>query len=384
MPPIPHRLSLFAALLCLSLGAVAQEQSTLPSVTVTEVVAAEMIDRVPVSGTLVPRDEVLVYPQVTGSTIDTLLVDVGDMVAAGDILARLNDQTLAAQAAQAVAEYARAKAAIGQAQSQITSAMATATRTTAALDRAQRLLSAGTTTQVSLDQALADSQLADAAVASSRDGLAVAQAQLQQVQAQLDIANLNLARATLHAPVSGLISARNGQIGAIAASGGEPIFRIITGGVIEVEAEVIETALGQITLGATAELSIAGLGTVRGTVRRLTPTVDPVTRLGKIRITTDTGDGLRAGVFVSGWIIVQQGISPAVPTTAVLTDAGGTHVLVVKDGVLEKRPVLAGLIWNDLREILEGAVVGETVVAKAGSFFGDGDRVNPIAAGVTP
>ncbi len=356
-------------------------EPTIASVSVASVVEAEMIGRIAVSGTLVPREEVLIYPQVNGSTIDTLAVDVGDNVSAGDVLATLNASTLTAQLAQAKAEYARAEASVGQAQSQITSATASATRAAAALDRAQRLIEAGTTTQPVLDQALADSQTADAAVASSRDGLAVAEAQLQQAQAQLDIAELNLERATLRAPVDGLISARNGQIGAIAASGGEPIFRMITDGVVEVEAEVIETALGQISQGDTADLSVAGVGEVAGTVRRISPTVDPVNRLGTIRIEPANQAGLRSGVFTSGWIITEMRMALAVPASAVLTDAGGTFVLVVAGGILEKRPVVAGLIWNDLREIVEGVTAGETLVAKAGSFFGDGDTINPILPG---
>ena len=356
----------------------AQKNATPASVTVATVAMAEMIGRVPVSGTLVARQEVLIYPQVNGSTIDTLEVDVGDVVNAGDVLATLNARTLASQLAQAQAEYARAEASVGQAQSQIISARATATRTTTALNRAQRLKDAGTATQSTLDQAVADSQTADAAVTSANDGLAVAEAQLQLAQAQLDIAQINLERATLRSPVNGLISARNGQIGAIAASGGEPIFRVITDGTVEVEAEVIETALGQIENGDGAEMSVAGVGPVAGTVRRISPTVDPVNRLGTIRIDVADQPGLRSGVFANGWIITEKRQALAVPTTAVLTDSSGTFVLVVNDNTLEKRAVVAGLIWNDLREIAEGLEAEEVVVAKAGSFFGDGDQITPI------
>lgn len=359
-------------------------ETPLPSVTVARVVQAEMIGRVPVAGTLVPRDEVLIYPQVNGSTIDTLAVDVGDTVSAGDVLARLDAQTLKAQLVSAEAEVSRTKASVDQMESQIISAVAVATRTTAALNRAQRLKDAGTTTQAFLDQALSDSQTADAAVASARDGLAVAQAQLQETQAQFDIARLDLVRTTLHAPVAGLISERNGQVGAIAASGGDPIFRIIQDGVLEIEAEVIETALGQIAVGDRVDLSIAGVGPLEGIVRRISPTVDPINRLGLLRIEPAAQSGLRSGIFASGWVITEKHTSDAVPTSAVMIDTGGAFVLVVREGILEKRAVVPGLIWNGLREILSGVTLGETVVAKAGSFFGDGDRINPIQPGKTP
>jgi HlyD family secretion protein len=185
--------------------------------------------------------------------------------------------------------------------------------------------------------------------------------------------------------VAGLVSVRNGQIGAIASSSGDPIFRIITDGILEIEAEVVETALGQISIGDKADLTIASVGAATGTVRRISPTVDPQNRLGKVRIDTDA-KGLREGLFASGWIITTTRNSPAVPAAAVLTDAQGTYVLVVNDGLIEKRRVTAGLIWGGYREVVDGIKIGESVIAKAGAFFSDGDRINPIeaAAGTKP
>lgn len=348
------------------------------SVTVAIAKPARMIGQVPVSGTLVPQEEILVYPQVSGSTIDALMVDIGDSVVAGQVLARLNDSTLTAQLAQARAEFARAEASVNQARSQIASAVAGQTQTSAALERATALRENGAGTQASLDQAIANEQTAAAAVASARDGLAVAEAQRQQAQASLDIAALNLDRATLRAPSAGLISARNGQLGAIAASGGEPIFRIIRDSKIEVEAEVIETALGTISVGDPVQLRIAGTGTATGTVRRISPTVDATNRLGTIRIAISADSRLRTGVFASGEITTEERDALAVPTAAVLTDADGTFVLVVADRQLEKRSIVAGLIWDGLREVVSGVAVDEVVVARAGAFFGDGDTINPI------
>ena len=331
----------------------------LASVTVAAAAPREVVGRIPVAGTLVPVNEALVYPEVNGYTIDALLADVGDRVTRGMELARLNDRTLAAQLAQAQAEYARAEAGVSQARSQIVSAQAAATQASSNLDRTRRLKDAGTMTQSALDQAIANAQTADANLASAQDGLLVAQAQLQQAQAALDIAQLNLDHAVITAPAGGIISGRNGQIGAIATSAGEPIFRLIVDGAIEVEAEVIETALGAIETGATAELDIASVGAATGTVRRVSPTVNPSNRLGTIRITVQVDAPLRTGLFASGWIITARRTSLTVPAAAVLTDADGNFVLRVNDGVLEKRAVTAGLIWQDHREILTGLAEGD-------------------------
>jgi HlyD family secretion protein len=55
-------------------------------------------------------------------------------------------------------------------------------------------------------------------------------------------------------------------------------------------------------------------------------------------------------------------------------------VLKVVNGILEKRSITAGVIWNDRREILTGLNNGDVVVVKAGAFFADGDRIMPVDA----
>lgn len=350
-----------------------------PSATVAQVRIAEVVGRVPISGTLVARDEVLVFPQVNGFNIETINVDIGDSVAAGDVLATLNSRTLAAQLAEADADLLRAGAAVRQASSQIDSAKASQLQADLALERSENLRSSGTLAQATLDQNVATAQTSRAAVANAEDGLAVARAQMQQAEARRDIARLNLAEADIRAPVAGIVSGRNGKVGAIAASAGDPVFTLIKDGEIEVAAEVIETALNRVGYADPVDLMIAGVGAAKGSVRLIAPTVDPVNRLGLVRIVVDEAPPLRTGLFTSGWIITDRRTALTVPTSAVLIDAGGDYVMRVVDGVIERRPVTPGLIWQDRREILTGLGEGDMVIARAGAFFRDGDKVEPIA-----
>ncbi|MDN5568397.1 MAG: efflux RND transporter periplasmic adaptor subunit [Paracoccus sp. (in: a-proteobacteria)] len=351
-----------------------------PTVTVAPVTRAEMVGQVSVSGTLVARDEVLIYPQVTGFTIDSLSAQVGDKVKAGDVLATLATRNLTVQVTQAQAEVTRVEAAIRQAQSQINTAQASLTQAEAQLARNQQLKDRGVGTQATLDDAIAAAATARAAFASATDGLAVAQAQRDQAQAQLDLAQLNLDHARITTPVGGLVSARNGQIGAIAASGGEPIFRIIAEGAIDIELEIIESALGAVAIGDPVTLDIASVGTVTGTVSRIAPTVDRINRLAIVTVEVPADPALRPGLFASGTIETARRDSLTVPTTAILDDAGETYVLRVTDGVIDRQVVVAGLIWKKDREVLEGLSEGDQVIARAGAFFADGDVVNTITA----
>lgn len=350
----------------------------LPAATIAAVTRAEVQERIPVSGTLVARNEVLIYPQVSGFEITELLAEPGDIVAAGQVLARLSAETLRAQAAQAEAEYQRASAGVAQAQNQISAADASLKQSAAALERAQQLSRSGTTSRAMLDQAVAAEANARAAAASATDGLAVAQAALAQAEAAREIARLNVARTEITAPLAGVITARDAQIGAIAGAGAQPMFRLIGGGELELKAEVIETALQRLSVGDPADLTAAGVGVVTGQVRLLPAAVDPTTRLGDMRVALSAVAGLRPGLFASGTVMTERREGLTVPATALLDRAEGAIVQIVRDGTIETRRVTPGLIWQDRREILDGVAAGETVLARAGAFFNDGDKVNPI------
>ncbi|WP_207103023.1 efflux RND transporter periplasmic adaptor subunit, partial [Paracoccus shandongensis] len=221
---------------------------------------------------------------------------------------------------------------------------------------------------------------ARAQAASAADGLAVARAALAQAEAARRIADLNLNRAAITAPVAGTVVARSAELGALAGAATDPLFTLLADGAVEMSAEVIETALASLKVGDPAEITVAGAGPVAGQVRLVPASVDPVTRLGVMRIAMDKAAGVRTGQFASGWVITDRRQAVTVPASAVLADDAGERVQVVKDGRVETRPVRAGLLWNGRREITEGLAPGEPVITRSGAFFRTGDQVRPVAA----
>lgn len=354
-------------------------EQTAPTVTVAKAEVAEVEARVPLSGTLVARKYIQVFPQVAGFEIVALNVEPGDQVTKGQELARLSDATLTAQLAQADAELQRAVAGVSQAESQISSADAALKQAVAAAERARSLRRSGSGTQASLDQAEAAEAAAQSSAASAKDGLAVARATEAQAQAARDLAKLNLDWTKITSPVDGRVTARSAQLGGIPSAAGEPMFTIVADGSVEFEGEVIENALPQLEVGQETQLNVAGVGPVSGKVRQLPAAVDPVTRLGLVRVELPDDDRLLTGLFASGEIVTMRRQSLTVPSTAVLSDDDGERVQVVKGGVVETRPVRGGLVWQDKREILEGLAEGETVITRAGAFFTTGDEVTPLA-----
>ncbi|MDF3606068.1 efflux RND transporter periplasmic adaptor subunit [Paracoccus sp. DMF-8] len=317
-----------------------------PAVTVDIARPAPIEKRVPVSGSLVARERVLVYAKVSGHAVDGLLVDVGDHVQAGQVLATLQSDALSALLAQAEAEHERAAAGVKQAESQIASADATLTEVSATLERTRRLRGSGNTSQATLDQAIAADASARANADSARDGLSVARAALAQADAARRIARLDFDNARITAPVAGVVAQRNASLGELSGSAAQPMFTIIADGQIELAGEVIESAVAELVQDAPATLRIAGIGAISGRVRLLPAEVDPLTRLAIVRLRLDADPRLRTGLFASGWILLERREALTVPTTAILSDGSENHVQVVKDGVIETRPVTAGLIWD--------------------------------------
>jgi HlyD family secretion protein len=315
---------------------------------------------------------------VSGAEIVELLADVGDTVAKGDTLAHLNDQTLTAQLQQSDANLASADAAIAQAEGQLASADANARQANTALERNTQLRQDGAVSQSALDQAQAAADSANAAVQSAQAAIAAANAQKAQAQAARDIAALNLSWASVTAPVDGIIADRTARLGDLSAAG-MAMFDMIRDGVIEAEFEIVETDLVKLEVGDPVSVRVAGLPPRDGLVRRISPQVDSVSRLGTVRVSIDDQSGLRAGIFASADIQTAQRMALTVPVSAVTTTGGQSVVQKVVDGTVEQTSVDLGVVSAGQREITAGLTEGDTVLLRAGAFFRTGDKVTPVA-----
>jgi HlyD family secretion protein len=354
----------------------------LPAITVSTVGMAKLSDRVIASGLIAAVEEVQVAPLVEGQPLDQLLVDVGDMVTEGQVLAVLSKTTLELQKTEAVASLAAARSSIAQAEAQLVEARTARDEAQRVADRTAKLREQGTAPQAQADTARANAVAADARVMVATQGLESTRAQLALAEARLENVELNLSRTEVKAPVSGRIVARNAKIGAIATAAGQPMFVITRDAALELRADVAETDLLRLAPGQKARLRAVGMtGVLEGTVRLVEPAIDPVTRLGRARITVDSdNESLRTGMFVEAEILAAETEGLAVPVTAIGSSSDGTTVMRVADGVVERVAVKTGIRDGGLVEITEGLNQGDTVVTKAGAFVRAGDRINPILA----
>jgi HlyD family secretion protein len=144
---------------------------------------------------------------------------------------------------------------------------------------------------------------------------------------------------------------------------------------------VSETDIMRLAPGQKARLNAVGMsGALDGTVRLIEPAIDPLTRLGRARISVNQAGELRTGMFVEAEILAAERQALAVPVTAIGSSPDGNTVMRVKDGLVERVVVTTGIRDGGLVEIVDGLGEGDQVVLKAAAFVRAGDRINPILA----
>ena len=314
------------------------------------------------SGGLAAWQEVVIGAETQGLRLVEVAVQVGERVRRGQLLARLQSDTLTAERAATQAALAEAEAVLTQA------------RLEAERDRA---LQAG--------GALSAQQLQQTLTAET-----TARTRVQALKARLQADEVRLAQTRLLAPDDGLISARLATVGAVAQPGQE-LFRLIRQGRIEWRAELSGADMARLSPGTAVRLTPAGTDTVlEGRVRQIAPTVDPATRQGLVYVDLTPGAAAspvaRPGMLARGEFQLGGSEALTLPQGAVLLREGFSIVMRIEaDARVREVKVRTGRRVGDRVEILEGLDAQARVVAQGAGFLGDGDRVKVVgtASGAT-
>jgi HlyD family secretion protein len=354
-----------------------------PMVSVAQVKQFEFVESIVVTGTIVPRDEILVAPEVEGVRVLELAVDEGDTVKAGQVLARLSHETLDAQLAQNDANMARAKASIAQARSNIVQSEARVVEARNNFDRAKPLKQSGYLSASTYDTRESASKTADAQLVSSRDGLKLSEAELAQYEAARRELAWKRSNTDVKSPADGLVSRRSARVGGLAAGAGDAMFRIIARGEIELDAEVPESQMAKLLAGQSAKVSVAGVDPAAAKVRMVSTEIDKASRLGKVRVFLGSNRLFRIGSFGRAVIETAKASGLAVPVSAVVFSGNTAVVQVVVDNKVSSRAIKTGLNSEGLVEVREGLKLGDIVVARAGTFLRDGDMIRPAVEATT-
>lgn len=334
------------------LGAGAANQA--PAVTVIVPGKAAVTARINATGTLAARRELPVGSAGDGGQVERVLVEPGDWVDAGQVLAVVDRSVQTQQQASLAAQMQVAEADKRLAQ--------------ANLDRALKLVDRGFISTADVDRLTATR---DAAAANVR----VAKAMLAERQARNR-------RLNIVAPAAGLVLERNVEPGQVITSTTGVIFRIAKGGEFELLAKLGESDLANVSVGSIARVTPAGSQkTFSGQVWQISPVIDPATRQGEARIALPYAPELRPGGFASADITAGTVMAPRLPESAIHSDTAGSYVYVVdKDNKARMRRVKTGWITADGIVITEGLSGKERIVLRAGAFLSDGETVVPKQA----
>lgn len=350
------------------------------SVSVVPATRRTVAERLPATGTLVAREEIMVGPEIDGFRIVEILADEGDRVAKGQVLARLSRDMLDTLLAQNTANAAKANAAIAQQKAALEQAKAQQVEAEASVERARTLRKTGATSQEVLDQRERAVKVTAAQVVAAQETVVAAEADAKQIAAARAEIEVRIARTDIKAPDAGIVSSRGARLGAIVLSANtEPLFRIVKDGAIDLDAEVPESALPRIAPGLSVAVTPAGFeAPVAGTIRLVGAKVDPATRLARVAVALPDDTRLRPGAYGRGIIEIAKREGVALPQSAVQFGDEGAYVLVIDGETVRQRNVKTGLKGEGFIEITEGLKEGESVVARAAGFLRDGDRVTPV------
>jgi HlyD family secretion protein len=304
------------------------------------------------SGTIAARREMPVGVAGEGGQIVQVLVDAGDWVRAGQVLAVIDrsvqGQQIASQAANV--EVATADARLAQAN----------------LDRALKLVERGFISKADIDRLTATRDAANARVR-------VARASLGELGARA-------ARLNIVAPAAGLVLTRAAEPGQIVTPGSGVLFSMARDGQMEMQARLSESDLARLAVGASAE--VTPVGTDRkfsGQVWQLSPTIDQTSREGIARIALAYDKVLRPGGFATATLVSGTTNAPLLPESAILSDDKGSYVFVIdQDDKAVRRPVKTGQVSAKGIAVVEGLSGRERVVLRAGGFLNPGDKVRPV------
>ncbi len=341
-------------------------------VEVAEVTTGDVVKVVRLTGNVAARTEINVIPKIPGR-IRSLSVDVGDRVAKGQVLVKLDDDEVLASLRSAEAALEVAKAGARAAQANLEDAKRN-------LERMQQLYDAGAISLQQLEQA----QLRyDQAAAGVND------AQVRQAEAAVESARLQLENTVILSPIDGVVAARFADPGELAGTS-QPLLTLVDISEVQVTCNVTGEDVNSLRTGQSVPVVVAAAGQTEeerrftGRITSLAPAADARSKLFPVRISIPNPDGrLRPGMFAEIHLTTAVSRNAVrVPVDAVLERDGKKIVYVVEGDKARERRVETGITGEDYVEIRSGLKPGEKVVVTGQDFLVDGTRVQ-VSSGKT-
>ena len=326
-----------------------------PLVTVVVPSMGNVATTVSLTGQISAQNDMPIGVEGDGGRVAAVLVEPGDRVKRGQVLARLNPFT---------------------AQSQVESAQAS-------LDELQAAAAASQAEYVRAEKARDAFSVEE--FERRRTTAVTAVSKARAAEAQLSEAHTRWQRTTVVAPSDGIVLTRAAEVGQIAMPGAAPLFRLARDGAIEMRGEVAEQDMPRLKVGQSALVRLDGVAEpFVGRVWQVGAVIDGVTRQGTVRIALPAADqNLRPGAFARADIQAGATVGVILPQTAVLSDDQGSYTLIVgANDRIERRAINVVGARSEGLLVDSGLTGNERVVAIAGAFLRAGEQVKVAPAAV--
>lgn len=366
-----------------------------PRVAVAKVARGHVAETLAVTAEFKPYQEIDVHAKVAGY-VDRILVDVGDRVQAGQLLAvlespELQDEALQDEAAarRAQAEIDRAEADLQRAESQHDVAHANALRLSGVLKARPHLVA-----QQDVDEATGRDRSAEADVATAKAAIVAAKDQLDVAKATAEKTQALVAYLRITAPFTGVVTERYADTGAMVQAGTSsqtqtmPLVRLSQNSTLRLVIPLPESAVASVRVGTSVALNVSALHkTFQGTVSRLADRLDTNTRTMHVEVQVPNPSlQIVPGMYADASLVLADAKNAlVVPVEAIDRTTTPPSVLVVgADNRIAARTVTLGLESGSLAQIVTGISEGDQVVTGSRSQLRVGDLVSPAIVAAAP
>lgn len=407
---------------------VAREKGAKLAITTIQASLGSVKDKVKLTGTVLPEEEVKVFPEADGNIVD-IFVESGELVKAGQILAKIDDSELQITLKTAKAQLSQAEANAGIAfnksrsqeiqgaleaeklsESSVEAAKAAMKVAEANLRKSQKdrdrflvlhkqgaissydydssvnkyeiAISEFNRSVADLNRAKADYNrtisMSDMTYEGSRpEDKKIALAVVKEAKARVEAIQKDIEDCKIKAPIAGYIVERNVRLGS-RVSDHDVVYTLVKENKLELVGKAAESDIVKLKEDDEVQISSDVDSKIKavGKVRKIEPLIDPKTRMGTVKISLPEASGIKYGMFLKGEVLLSDKKEIVVPEEAVLFRNNKNIVFKVVNNIAKEVEVKPGNRYSGMIAVLSGLKAGEVIVLDGAGFLYDGDKVN--------
>lgn len=373
---------------------VPQVKKEIPNVKVQKITTQNIFSEVQYAGKLEAVKSVTVSPKGSGK-VAAVNVNVGDKVTAGQSLFTLDTASISAslQTQQAALNTARANVndAILRYQQNVDKDQLTYNDANSYYEKEQKLYEAGAISKQDLDKAKLSLDNASVALKNDQENLNLLQqsssstatvAQVAQAQANIGSTQVQLNDSNIAAPISGVVSVKNVEVGEVTGGTVGTVTIIDTSSLIT-QITVPDKIVGKLQVGQKVSVVINAVGdkAIEAVIDSISPDTDSKNNSYIVKVKIDNPNGeLRSGMFAKVSIPDQNRDNAViVPNEALKVENGVKYLYTVENNKIKRVVVQTGISNDKITEIAAGDVKsGTEIITEGQSLLNDGDKVNVV------